>query len=293
MGLGIGLGIHRPNSIISAGGGFVGLLDDYPNAVAAYSLRLLSSTYTGALVRIRRSSDNNEKDFYPDSNNELSLSSEDGAGTSISSWIGLNDGFVVTWYDQSGNANNASQASAASQPLIIDAGSLITENGKAGIKDLNSGQGLIANLANFAATNWNITKVVTPLGLDSNACIGADGDEDLYVEINRNGDGLRMFWRKNITLEEGGADRTNEQLLSFINNQNDTGNVEMYLNNSLINSGINTGTKRNTNNIFLFTAAPGISSGNVIIQEAIFWQADQTGNQAGIESNVNNHFSIY
>ena len=36
------------------------------------------------------------------------------------------DGFVETWYDQSGNGNDAVQATAAEQPKIVDAGSLLT-----------------------------------------------------------------------------------------------------------------------------------------------------------------------
>ena len=36
------------------------------------------------------------------------------------------DGFVETWYDQSGNGNDAVQATAGSQPKIVDAGVLVT-----------------------------------------------------------------------------------------------------------------------------------------------------------------------
>jgi hypothetical protein len=39
------------------------------------------------------------------------------------------DGLVTTWYDQSGNGNDAVQGTAANQPKIINAGSLITSNG--------------------------------------------------------------------------------------------------------------------------------------------------------------------
>ena len=36
------------------------------------------------------------------------------------------DGFVETWYDQSGNGKDATQATAANQPKIVDAGSLVS-----------------------------------------------------------------------------------------------------------------------------------------------------------------------
>jgi hypothetical protein len=47
------------------------LLDIYPNAVAAYSLRLLRSGYTGPLINIRRTVDSQNQDFFPLSNGEL------------------------------------------------------------------------------------------------------------------------------------------------------------------------------------------------------------------------------
>ena len=121
--------------LVSGGGApaFSGLLDEYPSAAAAYSVRLLKSDYAGALVEIRRDSDNEVKAFYPDSNNELSLNSEDGSGTSMSSWITTDDGFVRTWYDQSGNVVNAIQTSASLQPPIITAGALINDGGKPSI----------------------------------------------------------------------------------------------------------------------------------------------------------------
>lgn len=42
----------------------------------------------------------------------------------------INSGFVATWHDQSGNARNATQASAALQPRIVNAGVVETFNGR-------------------------------------------------------------------------------------------------------------------------------------------------------------------
>jgi len=97
-----------------------GLLDTYPGAAAAYSLRKLRSGYTGPVVRVRRSSDNAEQDFVP---------SEIGDGT-LASFCGSGDGFVTTWYGQSTNANDIGNATEADQPKIVNGGSLITQNGK-------------------------------------------------------------------------------------------------------------------------------------------------------------------
>ena len=96
---------------------------DISPAQAAYSLRNLSSTYSGAVVNVRRSSDDTTRDFTADS-----ITNGD-----LVSFCGTGDGFVTTWYDQSGNSNNATQGTAGSQPKIVSAGSLIKDNDKVGI----------------------------------------------------------------------------------------------------------------------------------------------------------------
>jgi len=53
--------------------GFVGLLDTYPDAAAAYSLRKLRADYSGSAVRVRRSSDNTEQDIGFTTQGELIL----------------------------------------------------------------------------------------------------------------------------------------------------------------------------------------------------------------------------
>lgn len=52
------------------------------------------------------------------------------------SWIATRDGngFVTTLYDQSGNARNATQATAGNQPQIVTGGVVNTENGKPSLK---------------------------------------------------------------------------------------------------------------------------------------------------------------
>ena len=109
------------------------LLDIYPNASAAYSLRSLKSNYTGGLVEIRRSSDNARNTFYADSNNTLSLFSKDISNTRLSTWVGSNDGFVSIWYDQSGNGVNVGNSTQSNQPQIINSGVINTLNYKSSI----------------------------------------------------------------------------------------------------------------------------------------------------------------
>lgn len=93
----------------------------------AFSLRKLSSTYTGNCMRVRRGSDNSEQDFGFVGNYV------DLAGILAFVGTGPTDiGMVVTWYDQSGLGKNKTQATAAEQPVIVYNGSYDsnTFNGK-------------------------------------------------------------------------------------------------------------------------------------------------------------------
>lgn len=100
-------------------------LDAYPGATVAYSLRKLRVGYSGNAIRVRRSSDNSEQDIGFSGNGDLNTSA-------LLSFVGLgNNGFVKTWYDQSGNGINVTQATLANQPQIVSGGAMITRNGKA------------------------------------------------------------------------------------------------------------------------------------------------------------------
>lgn len=103
---------------------FQGLLDLFP-AVApfvAYSLgRRLTVNYSGPLIRVRRSSDNAEQDIrYVDSVSAVLDT------TALLDFAGAGDAFVVTAYDQSGNARHWAQATADNQPQIVATGAVST-----------------------------------------------------------------------------------------------------------------------------------------------------------------------
>ena len=118
----------------------MGLTSSTP-ASGVYSLRLLSNSYTGPLIRCTIGS--NYYDIYPDNTTkQIALSSRISAAyssynasatgvtsTLLSSLIGSNSGTVAIWYDQSGSNNNALQSNSSSQPQIINAGSVNLLNG--------------------------------------------------------------------------------------------------------------------------------------------------------------------
>ena len=75
----------------------------------AFSLKRLSTPYTGNAAKLRRSNDNAESDFTP----------EEFANGVAAAWVGSgNTGFVTTWYDQTGNGRTFTQSTAARQPSV-------------------------------------------------------------------------------------------------------------------------------------------------------------------------------
>jgi hypothetical protein len=92
-----------------AAGGITGLLDTYPGAAFAYSFRKLRNAYAGSAVRIRRSSDDAETNVGFDGSGNFD-------SAAAATHIGGGSGFVVTWFDQSGNGLDVSQATSGQQP---------------------------------------------------------------------------------------------------------------------------------------------------------------------------------
>ena len=105
-----------------------GVLDFAPGAAAAYSLRSLSRSYAGPVVTVRRSSDPDEAPF---------TAAEVSDGT-LAAFCGAGDGFVKQWWDQSGNANHASQTTPGYQPQIVSSGTVVVEGDRPSI-DFNLG----------------------------------------------------------------------------------------------------------------------------------------------------------
>ena len=92
----------------------------------AFSMRLLSSTYAGACMSVRRSSDNAVQSIGFNATGDLDVAS-------LLAFVGTANGTVQVWFDQSGNSNNAIQTNATNQPLIVTSGVVNTDNGRATI----------------------------------------------------------------------------------------------------------------------------------------------------------------
>jgi len=129
----------------AAGFGTPLLLDTYPGAAAAYSVRKLRTAYTGNAIRVRRSSDNAEQN--------IGFVAGNLDTTALTTFCSGTNGFVTTWYDQSGNGNDATQSTAANQPQIVSSGSVINVNSKPCLQFDNT----IQQFLSYSTALWTYT----------------------------------------------------------------------------------------------------------------------------------------
>jgi len=250
---------------------FTGLLDTYSGASVAYSLRLLSSTYSGSAIRVRRSDDNAEQDIGF-RNNELDTST-------LETFSIGSDCFVVTWYDQSGGTNNATQTTASAQPKIVSSGTTITEGGKPTI-DLSSSTYFDLELA----SGYNLFSVISLA--DKQFVYSKSTDSNMYIRQRTFGGVDKYRFRKttsDYTFLGGHIENTR-----FLFNHNISNNFVQQ------NGTQNTGTPSTPTEMSfdrLFANSSGANNVTGVVQEFIVW--DNGNNNEGIETNINDFYSIF
>jgi hypothetical protein len=273
------------------------LLDTYGGAVYAYSLRKLSSTYTGYAIRVRRSSDNTEQDIGFDSNGDLDTSS-------LLSFVGAGDGYVTVWYDQSGPfveyyTGHASlgQSSAVSQPQIVSSGVLITDNGKPSI--LLDGSNDSMSIAYDRGYTWNdATFVFVSSQLTGDSNFGRLLD-------NNYSDGF-WFGRNGTSNQAGGGwaqasspygvfkpVNDNTQFLMFAYRIGSTGQTNLAVNNSTISSNITTSGNISTQLTLGAWGWGQTAYGKKKVQEIILYPNDKSVDRTSISDAINTYYSIY
>ena len=268
--LGLGASINR--------GGFVSaadplLLDTYSGAAASYSLRKLSSSYSGNAVKVRRASDNAELDISF-SNGELDTSA-------IATHCGSSDGFVSVWYDQSGNLNNATQSTAASQPKIYDGTTgVVTENGKPAIDFDGSNDGLNISPAILASSQKYTFTVHAVDSGDTTWSIFCETTTTDVVPLANSGSGAGIVfgYTLNSLHKDGGS--------AFSGTRNDLYSAYTSAGQTLTTidfSGDGIG--------LLFQRNGFIMTGTA--QEIVIYGSDQSSNRTGIETNINTFYDIY
>lgn len=287
-----GIGVQ---SYVAAGGAapFVGLLDTYTDAAVAYSVRKLRNAYSGSAIRVRRSSDNTEQDIGFDTNGNLDESA-------LTTFVGAGNGFVTTWYDQSGNSRNATQSTAINQPLIVNAGTVEKTNGKVSIKFDASNDVLINSTSIFSgAGNRTLFALYKPNNASGTFSYSIFGQTDTatsgyWSQIQsrtRFVTGDPYFAGFSADIGNGlSTPDTTQKLGSFFYNGT---SGSLYKNNSLLGSANITLNAQATGQIYIGASTATNEFADANIQELIAWASNKTTDRTGISDNINTYFSIY
>ena len=261
------------------------LLDLYPSASVAYSLRKLRTAYSGNCIRVRRT-DLAEQDIGFDSSGNLDT-------TALLAFVGtgaLDNGFVTTWYDQSTNANNATQATALFQAQIVSTGALILDVDTSKI-----------------TTTWTNDRYILTSGINTNtkylstSMFRRSGTANILIHLGNlasvspnpltwlgTGSGYSVRSRMPSSLSFGSVSIIGRCIMTSLR---DASNLKLgYRNGTQL---ITTATEAPTSQTLdaFGQSSTLFTSGQY--QEYIYWSNEQSANRVGIETNINTYWNAY
>lgn len=277
-----------------------GPLDISGTAAAAYSLRNLSANFTGNVVRVRRSSDNAEQDF---------TAAQVTNGT-LASFCGAGNGFVRTWYDQSGNGRHAGQTTTGNQPQIVNSGAVMTDNTKPRLffNRTNENRLSFAEVELSPVTVFSVANRSTVNGYHNIVSIGRPSAATDVLTFGVNNDTnygpILIAAQYNATPgAKGGSVNTDIQRLRTGlwngGTVSDAGSYAVWDNGSavsLVSTGASTvGLANSVASLIGATYSVGtiVSYWGGNIQELVIYGSNQSSSRTAIESNINAYYAIY
>ena len=266
----------------------IGLLDLYPGAAGAYSLRGLSNSYvngpTPYACQVRNSSNAvaNIGFVFNSITGECDLDT-----AALLAHCGAGDGFVTELYDQSGNGRDVSQGTALSQPKIVSSGSVIVNLNNLPTLEFDG----IDDHLRYATVTLNqpltlflVNKYINTSGFKYMVDLGGDRVLGFPNAAGTNG----MFFGAGLNSTVS-PNINNPQLWYALANGL---NSELSINNETLITG-NAGTRGATNITIGCYGPSNAFFVNSFISEFIFYASDQSTNRTGIETNINDFYSIY
>ena len=248
-------------------------MDEYSGAAAAYSLRLLNSTYTGDAIVVRRDSDN--------ATANIGFVGGELNTTYLNEFCNGANGFVTTWFDQSSNGNDATQTTAANQPKIYDSISGIIEvNGKPSIYFDGTGD-------SFVSSN-----LVGEARLDT-YFVAKPNNDNFYIYPNGgNSYGYIVIGGSTITNLTNNYGTPSLYANSQLFTGTTSGQVHTFLNGTKLVVHQNASTVGWSTYNFGYYVSPSYNFDGYF-SEFIAYDNDQSSNRTGIETNINDFYSIY
>lgn len=308
------------------------LLDSISGADAAYSLRLLTTSYTGDVINVRRSGDNTNQGFTADEITDGTLASWVSAGG------GTEDGFVEILYDQIGSANftmgssysyngdagiNGESGSDSYQPQIVDNGAVLLKDGNPAMlfdgsddrlcggystnnKTANTFIGVFSVENNSASSNFGLYSHWdndSPWSTSDDAehiVYSSAADDIAYAVRATNSSSTTDYYEAARSGSTAMTEFTTQLMIGFLEFSSNT--HEMYMNNSTTADGDNGSTldgvkihptTEQVPTIGNHNAGDNIWPWNGYISEIIIFDENKISDRATIQNLINDHYSIW
>lgn len=259
------------------------LLDTYSGATAAYSLRKLRTAYSGSAIRVRRSSDNTETD--------IGFIAGVLDTTTLLTFCGVGNGFVTTWYDQSGNSYNATQSNSTYQPKIVNAGVVYLFGTKPSLYFSSSNIGVPETSFSKSQPNTYFTVVQgTTTNNTGYRTIqeGFFGTNPYRNSVGKSDTNVYYLYAGSLIT----SSTTYTTIKSIISSIFNTTSSYMYLNNSAIISNQNVGSQP-LSGLLIGGFSNTVNLFEGYIPEYIFYNSNKSTSLSGINANINSFYTIY
>jgi len=256
-------------------------------AAAAYSLRDLNEKGGHSLV----------VDVRNDSNVTKKFTAIDLVNGNLLAHCGSGNGFVEKWYDQSGNGNDATQATIGNQPQIVSNGALILSNGSPSVFFTGDTRDDELDFTDLTLTDASVFTVVNiDSSADQQIILGGSASTSTATMIPIMDDGSSSTQvYKNSTV--GGAEQGSSQFKNgsqiTLSNRNDAfDNLAVdsqilftMLDLDVAEAKVLDGISRCPSNATTFHLQGKMS-------ELIIYNSNQSANRPAIEANIANQYGI-
>ena len=269
---------------------YSGFGDAFGGITTYYSLRQFTEAETLNAIRVRRSSDDTEQDIGFDANGDL----DTAALLAFVGTGGTDNGFVTTFYDQSGNGNDANNATESEQPLVVSGGSVTQFDGINAIEFNGTSHELAASLSlsTTAFSSFSVAGTDGVAGTNAQSIFGSNATA-FYSQIRSYDLETRISSSPILTLDDDIGNNPNQMQLFASINGTSAGN--QYIDGTIGNrSPLDTSSSGGISETSVYIGSVnGQRYLGGSISEIIFFESDQSANRTTMETNINDHFDIY